>query len=210
LLHGRHIDGPLLEGAAEILGRPLADLQDVGLAAFPTATTAPGGGSLTREIARLEREARQDELTGLLNRRYWSIAAREKLAKAPGDASVLICDVDNFKRVNDFQGHQVGDFVLTEVGRILDAHGVAGRLGGDEFAVCVCWPQDGETAARKILEAIADAFDGDMLRVSISIGVAERADAGDDLAGLLRRADAALYEAKRGGRGTFRTSSPEL
>jgi diguanylate cyclase (GGDEF)-like protein len=122
--------------------------------------------------------------------------------REPG--SVLICDIDHFKAVNDGHGHATGDLVLTEVARHLAAQGVVGRLGGDEFAIWVAGvPGRGDEAAAAVLDGIAAAFERerDGLTVAVSIGAASPRAGGEALSTVLSRADEALYEAKRAGRG---------
>jgi diguanylate cyclase (GGDEF)-like protein len=206
LIGGHAADHELLDEALDELGLNLAQLEEIAATALPSAV-ADGStpSTLADQVSRLEREARTDDLTSLLNRRYWSIAARERLAQQP--ASVLICDVDHFKRINDFHGHHTGDFVLSQIARILTAHGLAGRLGGDEFAVITATPDPDATMARRILSDIASAFPDPSLAVTISIGSATATAAGDDLSTLLRQADEALYAAKRAGRGTQRAAA---
>jgi diguanylate cyclase (GGDEF)-like protein len=118
--------------------------------------------------------------------------------------SVLICDVDDFKHVNDGHGHATGDLVLAEVARQLAAQGIAGRLGGDEFAVWVPGgPREGDEAAAAVLEGVTAAFEGVVggPAVGVSIGASSPAGRAETLSVVLHRADEALYEAKRGGRG---------
>ena len=94
--------------------------------------------------------------------------------------------------------------MLTEVARQLAAEGVVGRLGGDEFAVWVPGePTRGDEAASAVLDAVAASFAGerDGLAVGLSIGTASPGDEADTLSAVLSRADEALYEAKRAGRG---------
>jgi diguanylate cyclase (GGDEF)-like protein len=128
-----------------------------------------------------------------------------RCAIAAGEVgSVLLCDVDHFKRVNDGFGHATGDSVLAEVARQLGHQGTAGRLGGDEFAVWVPGAADRcRVAAEAILRDVADAFAGDDsgLAVGVSIGSATVGDPEDSLTAVLSAADAALYDAKRAGRG---------
>ena len=100
----------------------------------PRRAAESSQGTLADRVASLEREARDDELTGVLTRRYWTAEVRARLAGGE-TGSVLICDVDHFKAVNDDHGHLTGDLVLTEVARVLQRHGLAGRLGGDEFVL---------------------------------------------------------------------------
>jgi diguanylate cyclase (GGDEF)-like protein len=205
LIGGHPADHELLREGLDDLGLTMADIEQVATTALPSAVAeAAAPSSLAEQVSRLEREARTDELTDLLNRRYWSLAAREQLA-ARG-ASVLICDVDHFKRINDFHGHHTGDFVLSEIGRILSANGLAGRLGGDEFALITIEPDPTATAAERILAAVNGAFADPALQVSVSIGSATALEPGADLSELLRLADEALYTAKGAGRGVQRAA----
>jgi diguanylate cyclase (GGDEF)-like protein len=105
---------------------------------------------------------------------------------------------------NPPHGHATGDLVLTEVARRLATQGVVGRLGGDEFAVWVPGgPRRGDEAASALLSDIAAAFAGERegLHVGLSIGAASPGEETDSLSAVLSRADEALYEAKRAGRG---------
>jgi diguanylate cyclase (GGDEF)-like protein/putative nucleotidyltransferase with HDIG domain len=205
LITGHAADRDVLAAALSTLGVDLADLDTIAAQALPAvmADASPATG-LAAQISRLEREARTDDLTDLLNRRYWSIAARERLRTT--GASVLICDIDHFKRINDHHGHQTGDFVLSEVARILSSHGLAGRLGGDEFALVTSSPDPAAAVARGIVEEVAAAFPAD-LGVGVSIGSATAVAPGADLSVLLSQADEALYDAKRAGRGTQRSAA---
>jgi diguanylate cyclase (GGDEF)-like protein/putative nucleotidyltransferase with HDIG domain len=206
LIGGHAADHELLRAGLEDLGLTMADIEQVAAAALPTAVAeAAQPSSLAEQVSRLEREARTDELTDLLNRRYWSLAAREQLATR--GASVLICDVDHFKRINDFHGHHTGDFVLSEIGRILSAGGLAGRLGGDEFALITTEPDPTAEVAERILAAVNAAFADPALQVSVSIGSSTATEPGADLSELLHRADEALYRAK--GLGKARTVAAE-
>jgi diguanylate cyclase (GGDEF)-like protein len=118
----------------------------------------------------------------------------------------MLCDVDNFKSVNDVNGHGTGDLVLSEIARVLSHHGFAGRLGGDEFVLlCDACADGAEQAARAVLEDVVHAFvpgsiEGWLPGISIGVAVATHER---DLDALLRAADAALYEAKRAGRRRF-------
>jgi len=203
LLNGHPTDDELLHDAMDELGLSPSLLEEVASAAMPSVVADREGPSgLADQVSRLEREARTDDLTDLANRRYWSISARQRLDGHAG--TVLICDVDHFKRINDFHGHHTGDFVLLEIARILGSHGMAGRLGGDEFAVLTSEPDPHGTVATRVIGDVARAFPGDELRISVSIGMATATRPGADLSDLLKQADAALYDAKGAGRNTFR------
>lgn len=174
---------------------------------------------LTAMQAELIRHATIDALTGLLTRRaFFEIAGKlEKTANAGKPLSVLICDLDRFKGVNDTYGHAAGDLVLQNVGREASQIGVpVGRLGGEEIAFLIDRRLDDafEVAEQFRRSVAALVIPGDNVTISISCsgGLAEW-EPGDTIDKLLRRADVALYEAKRCGRNrviaadTFRVSS---
>ena len=161
----------------------------------------------------LERQARQDSLTGLPNRRdLLERLDRELRAVARGDegAAVLFCDLDNFKAVNDAHGHALGDELLVAVARRLESvrapHETVARFGGDEFVVIaggVPGPQEAENAARRFAAVFAAPFalGGREFAVTMSVGV-EFSPPGSRVRGstLLRNADTAMYRAKTLGR----------
>jgi diguanylate cyclase (GGDEF)-like protein len=169
---------------------------------------------------RMEYLASYDTLTGAANRALFG----DRIARAilrnrrsGGRAALLYLDIDKFKGVNDSLGHAAGDELLKEftarLGRCVRATDAVGRLGGDEFAVLledVTEAGAAERVAAKILDAmrVPFAIDGHGLTISASIGMVEfGADAADDPEALARRADAALYEAKAGGRDTYRIAA---
>ena len=161
------------------------------------------------------RQAVTDPLTGLPDR-AGLLAGLDRLAIAPERADgtqvvVLYVDLDGFKAVNDTLGHLAGDALLVEASRrlvgCLRPADVVGRLGGDEFlGVLVVRPGSGadlDAVCDRVLAALADPFvvDGTTVRVSASIGVAAAPPGAFRTDDLLRRADVALYAAKRSGRG---------
>ncbi|MFN7521410.1 MAG: diguanylate cyclase [Lysobacteraceae bacterium] len=172
-------------------------------------------GVVVRQITkarRLRLLAMTDPLTGLANRRHTDYRGNEafKMARLTGRPfCVLAIDIDHFKAVNDTHGHAVGDTVLQRVGRecqrTLRQNDLIGRIGGEEFAGLL--PVTAEQAARQVAERLragVESLDLDDvalgLRVTISIGVARMRETDPDFAGVLARADAALYRAKQGGR----------
>lgn len=159
-----------------------------------------------------------DPLTGLHNRRYIS-SRLQQVAEivASGDtvASVVIADLDHFKRVNDTYGHEAGDFILREFSERLKARlravDLAARYGGEEFVILM--PDapltEAKAGAERLRAAIADTpfrlpGDSGVLAVTVSIGVAE-IQPGDDVDTVLRCADDALYRAKAAGRNCVMT-----
>ncbi|RZL35334.1 MAG: diguanylate cyclase [Rubrivivax sp.] len=164
--------------------------------------------------AALEHLATRDPLTGLHNRR--SLDARlveaHALDRRYGATNgrvhgLLLVDVDHFKRVNDEFGHPAGDAVLRHLAQVLQSSvrvtDVAARFGGEEFAVLLpelAGPLDAVMAAEKIRTAIEAAAFPHVGKVTASIGVSLASPDDADVRPLIDRADAALYDAKRGGR----------
>jgi two-component system, cell cycle response regulator len=145
-------------------------------------------------------------LTGLLNRRAFveRLEDQIKYGSTKGRISVLIADLDQFKSINDTFGHEVGDRVLKAASTELKALNLpAGRLGGEEFAVLMkASLDDAKEAAEHLRKSISNIIvpaDTEAIKVTCSIGVTEW-EPGDTVDSILRRADIALYEAKRSGR----------
>jgi diguanylate cyclase (GGDEF)-like protein len=177
---------------------------------------------LDQELSQEEmlRQARTDPLTGLLNRRAFleeveRHAPRLDRENQPG--TLMFADLDNFKPVNDRLGHETGDEVLRRTAVLLRKtfrpSDLIARLGGDEFAIWLDGA-DHMTAAERA-EYLRDAVPRDMAEltgpdlpsVTMSIGIASRDPADKEpLDSLMRRADLAMYEVKRGGRGHWRVS----
>ncbi|WP_298913860.1 PleD family two-component system response regulator [uncultured Algimonas sp.] len=152
-----------------------------------------------------------DPLTGLGNRRFFDRQVGplfQQLCEEGRDFSILVFDIDHFKRVNDMLGHDMGDQILKEIAARLvtnmRAVDVVSRYGGEEFMIAMPETRQDEAlrAAERVRASIAGTpifVDGQCLSVTISCGAAQvRAD--EQLRDVFRRADGALYEAKRGGR----------
>jgi len=164
----------------------------------------------------LEKRAKTDTLTGLLNKSAAQDLVHMMLSNYRQDderSALLIVDADHFKRVNDSFGHAEGDRVLGEIGRIIKnccrAADVAGRIGGDEFLIFMRHIEDPENACRlaeRLQDHVARAFAGDRLKrhVSLSIGIAICPENGRDYEQLFRSADEALYYVKEHGRAAYR------
>jgi diguanylate cyclase (GGDEF)-like protein len=160
----------------------------------------------------LIRHATTDVLTALLNRRAFFDSSAEicQAAAAGKPLSAIMFDIDHFKEVNDTYGHEVGDRVLAVVAAQAKlADGIVGRLGGEEFCVLISGElADALERARELQRAIrALRFDheGQAFTVTCSFGVAEW-ELGDAIDQMLRRADLAMYEAKKSGRDRIVTS----
>src|SRR3954447_15809821 len=202
LLAGAPPDDELVHVALTRAGLEFGVLDELAELAVP-AVAPTLQGSLAARVQELERLATVDDLTGLANRRHWLGEVRSRLQA--GDAGgVLICDVDNFKAINDRHGHRVGDLVLSEAAGVLARHGFAGRLGGDEFAV---WVRGGDTEALAAAEAIIRDMDSDVLAggegpgtAGLSIRAALAPRDGTAVTPLLEPAGGALYRAKAAGR----------
>jgi len=170
--------------------------------------------------ARLDRAARHDPLTGLINR---SELVRLLAALHPHDdgpnVAVIYLDLDGFKLVNDSRGHQVGDELLVAVARRIRAairpEDSLARLGGDEFVV-VCPRLADPADARAVAERVRATLDspvsieGREHRISMSLGISLARSGRVNPAELLRQADMAMYRAKDAGRNTIRIHSAEM
>ncbi len=166
-----------------------------------------------RSVAAAQQLAMSDPLTGLLNRRGLEAAVSRAFAAGSaerGALALLAIDLDHFKEVNDTLGHEAGDRVLHHVARVIAAtvrrSDMVGRLGGDEFLavlVGVGPPQQALQIAQDIIARLEVPIDlqGTTVRIGASIGIATSLGAEDSPAGLLRRADAAMYASKQAGRG---------
>lgn len=159
--------------------------------------------------------ANTDPLTGLPNRRGLAVALDASLPTARPESAlaVYLLDLDGFKAVNDRLGHEAGDELLRQVAQrlrdTLRTHDLVARLGGDEFVV-MSQGMAGDAAAQrvgqKMLAAFTAPFDvnGQLCRVGLTIGFALAPHDGQAAGDLLRRADAAMYAGKQGGRNCVR------
>ena len=169
---------------------------------------------LRDSLSNIKHEAKTDGLTGLCNRKAFDVRLRRAVTAGKADGvpvSVLMIDVDHFKRVNDTHGHHVGDLVLPLIGRLLSENvkgrDTAARYGGEEFGIILAGAsrRAAATVAEQIRAALASKSLGTKMpgegrtSVTVLVGVAEFRP-GDMAASLIARADEALYRAKRAGR----------
>src|SRR5438876_1662074 len=171
------------------------------------------------QVHRLAYAATVDSLTGLFNRPYVDARLHQEVERAKRAASsltVLMADVDDFKKINDTHGHQVGDAVLKTVGSILRSavriFDVCSRYGGDEFAILMPSSDQSSAAAcaERIRQRVSEYHTGAEgrsplpgLTMSIGVAVIEKGDAPADL---IRRADRRLYLAKAEGKNRVRAN----
>lgn len=172
-------------------------------------------------VARRELDfaAHHDPLTGLLNRRGVDLILAEACQNGE-PLTLLMLDLDEFKLVNDKLGHAAGDELLRQVSkrlkRLVRPEDIAARIGGDEFTIIIRGSSDMEFAnqvAARAVMAVSAPFElmGQSTRIGTSIGIATQdwnaEKPGDRAATLMMRADGALYEAKRAGKGRFRQAT---
>lgn len=220
-----------LHSAAELL-ETSADAEDVKRVASNIARETQDMASRSADLARaLEESARQidalqselstakaqaltDSLTGLGNRRQFDQILRQRTESANAEQttlSLMLCDIDYFKQVNDRWGHSVGDQVLRYVAHVLSSHAridwLVARYGGEEFAIIMPRTALGEAAeiANNLRLAIGSkaltrrSTQQNLGKITVSIGVASY-EHGESCGDLFKRADANLYEAKGRGR----------
>jgi diguanylate cyclase (GGDEF)-like protein len=158
--------------------------------------------------------ASRDPLTGFLNRRTLTEAAEEILSDAASlPASLLLIDLDHFKNVNDLYGHATGDALLRAVAEVIEdcmpASAHCGRLGGDEFAILLLGSAAEPQAASEIADTMIRRLcqpievEGGVAQIGASVGIAMPDNQGGGSDGLMRRADIAMYEAKKNGRERY-------
>jgi diguanylate cyclase (GGDEF)-like protein len=177
--------------------------------------------TLVREIQVYRSLSLTDHLTGLFNKRYFQARLGEEIARAARygeQLSLIFCDIDHFKAVNDRFGHQSGDEVLRQTAQLLSGamdelhilsrlrkSDVIARYGGEEFVIIL--PETGREGAavaaeklRRVVEEHPYRVDGEALRLTMSFGVAELTPGDNGAEKIIRNADSAMYQAKQGGR----------
>ncbi|MBI3560157.1 MAG: EAL domain-containing protein [Gammaproteobacteria bacterium] len=229
-----YIGTPLFDANNQPLGlivimamRPLQDIElMVDMMGIVAARAAAEIQRLQAE-QKIQRMAYEDYLTQLPNRAALHLHLSEVLSQSQAgecQGALLLLDLDHFKTINDALSHEVGDAVLREVGRrlraIISAQAFAARMGGDEFVVvlqvaAVTQTAVGDSAlalAKTILNELSNPLlMGDrLLNIGVSIGIVEFPDADATELDILRRADMALYRAKKAGRGTVEFYKPSM
>ncbi len=228
----RSVGAPLRDGRGNVTGVLVLDVEEgtfnaeqkafrfmvhggaavcLGLSLLAGLITARLHGGLLEAIGRLERESVTDALTGLGNRAFFNRSLGSEMAQARRAGTpftLLVFDIDHFKRVNDDLGHPAGDEVLSRIGERLRAEvregDVCCRIGGEEFALLMpgIGRQEGEAAFNRIAGAIRMPMliEGGERTITISGGISTMSGSDIRPEEILRLADRALYEAKRSGR----------
>jgi diguanylate cyclase (GGDEF)-like protein len=174
--------------------------------------------ALLTRINRLQQDALFDAVTSLRNHRYFQVRLREELLRSDRTGrptALVLLDLDNFKRVNDRFGHAVGDYVLSQVARVLEQNArsadVVCRYGGEEIAVILpeTGPVEAAQAAERLRQMVEKRNDRPGPAVTVSAGVAAYPSDAASSDALIAAADAALYQAKGAGKNRV-MSAPHL
>ena len=187
-------------------------IKHICLVIYDVTDVATNRHQLQAANAQLQQLSRTDRLTGLYNRGHWEESLKGAYARHQryGNAtSLVMLDIDHFKRINDTYGHLAGDKVIEEIARLIHEHAretdVAGRYGGEEFAVVLSDTDktNGWVFAerlRKAVEGLEVLHNGQSIRFTISLGVADLSLPSINYADLIAWADHALFASKKAGR----------
>ena len=188
------------------------DVKHICIIIYDVTSVASNRKQLETANQKLKTLSRVDGLTGLNNRRYWQeqLEAEFRRFKRTGESCTLVMfDIDHFKKVNDTYGHLAGDEVIRQAADVLRktmrVTDIAGRYGGEEFTVILV-KTEGESALtfaerlRKRVEEMLVTFEQLEIKFTISLGVSELNHLVDNPAQWLEQADEALYKSKEGGR----------
>ena len=165
--------------------------------------------SISLKINEMDRHINTDPLTGLMNRRGFNVTVEKKIS-TNNIFSILLIDIDFFKRVNDTYGHEQGDLVLKNVAEIIQKNfrknDVCCRYGGEEFIVLISNVSKNEAyqSAERFRQAIEQQFIENVGHITVSIGISEWPKSSKDISEVFRIADKYLYEAKNSGRNCIR------
>lgn len=202
---------------------PLADskggVQHICLILYDVTDTAVNKIAQQEANKQLQNLSRTDHLTGLFNRGYWElrlIQEFKRFERYQQPSSLIMMDIDHFKKVNDKYGHTVGDDVIRSVSRAIKEQvrdlDIAGRYGGEEFGL-ILTNTDSDGAAkfaerlRQTIEKMVVFSEGQEVRFTISLGIHQLNSKTADHRMWIEKADHALYQSKEGGRNQFTISS---
>ncbi|MDK9557298.1 diguanylate cyclase [Marinobacter sp. M216] len=194
------------------LSGPSGEVEKVCLMVYDVTNIASSKRALERANAQLAKLSTTDRLTGLLNRGTWENlvdAEYERYRRYGHATSLVMFDIDHFKKVNDSYGHLAGDEVIKHAADLtknnLRQSDTSGRYGGEEFGIIL--PETDAEGAQVICERIREAMEKSVVETSvasiqytISMGIAELSDKPENYMQWMQQADEALYAAKAGGR----------
>jgi two-component system cell cycle response regulator len=205
--NGTYLNNKKVEGLTPLAKGDIIKLGSIALKYLPK------GDPERLTYDKLSMEANTDRHTGCFNKTYFNnrIALEVNKCKVTGDPlSLVIFDLDHFKKLNDNFGHDAGDFVLKEMAQVIRSNGIReqdvfARYGGEEFVILLPktnLKQSFEIAERlrKLIENKEFMYDGKRLPVTASIGVADYRQGVTSGTDLFKRADEAVYKSKEGGR----------
>ena len=194
------------------LNSPSGEVEHVGILIYDVTDIAENRQALQQANLQLQALSREDKLTGLYNRGYWEECLEhefDRFVRSQTLSSVVMLDIDFFKKVNDTYGHQAGDEVIRVVANTLQDHArktdIVGRYGGEEFGI-ILLDTNGDRAmvfaerVRAAVEALTVSYGEHVLRFTISLGVAECRNEFQTALEWLEQADQALYQSKQSGR----------
>jgi diguanylate cyclase len=187
-------------------------VEHIGLIVYDVTDIAVNRQALTSANEKLEHLSRTDRLTELNNRGYWEECLEREFRRyrrTRQKVSLVMFDIDHFKKVNDQHGHPAGDAVIRRLAQLLQKNlrdtDVAGRYGGEEFGAILV-NTDADSARffaerlRKVVQAAPVAYDGQDIAFTISLGIAELDETMRDHRQWIECADRALYQSKKNGR----------
>lgn len=198
------------------------NVNHAGIIIYDVTEMAVGKQALEGANNELERLSRTDRLTDLYNRGYWEECLAQEFAryKRTGQKATLVMfDIDHFKRINDTYGHQAGDEVIRQVSRTLRRTirkvDIAGRYGGEEFAVILVDTSEENALIlaerlRKRIEELSVSHDKQKIQFTISLGLSMLEESVTGYTNWLERADQSLYHSKENGRNQSTVFSPQL
>ena len=194
------------------LGSSDGSVRHVGVIVYDVTDTATNKLELESANDQLAKLSRTDRLTGLNNRGHWEECLRNEFSRCLRTrqaSSLVMFDIDHFKKINDTCGHQAGDEVIRVVAQVMRdsirATDIAGRYGGEEFGVIlpVTTASDSRVMAERMrtrIEQTTVVYDDEAIHFTVSLGIAEFSEKMTGHTDWLSQADQALYQAKGGGR----------
>ncbi len=202
------------------LSSPSGQIDHIGILIYDVTDNAISQQKLEEANQQLQSLSRTDGLTGLYNRAYWQECLEkefDRFARMKETSSVIMFDIDHFKKVNDTYGHQAGDLVIKTIAQTLQQYvrktDITGRYGGEEYGAILVGTS-GENALvfaerlRAAVEASVMQYGEYSLKVTISLGVSEIALSQMNALAWLEQADQALYKSKQNGRNRVTLFDP--